>query len=305
MRPKGSEKQPSGRFAGVSGAGPALGIDLGSRAVKLVSFLIEEGVPSPADNWKYAAYPTFEFYRRFLRRNSGEQVLDLEGLDIHPGARIVATGYGRNNVRLGGARTVTELSAHMAGACRLTGLSDFILLDIGGQDAKTILVRRGWMVDFRANDRCAASSGRYLEHMVSLLGVSLEELASAKGAPAEISSTCAVFAETEVIGKVSEGVALESLLAGINLAVFRKIEPLVAPFVEREAGLPLVLSGGVSRSWALQTLFNDRFGLEVVVPQLPEYIGAAGCALLAAVAPMPATPNLATPVDSTPKGKAV
>ena len=80
----------------------------------------------------------------------------------------------------------------------LTGLTSFTLLDLGGQDSKVALVREGRIVDFLTNDKCAASTGRYLENMAAALNISLEELGRHHSNPVELISTCAVFGESEL-----------------------------------------------------------------------------------------------------------
>ncbi len=255
------------------------GIDLGSRAVKIVT--LEEN-----SFGRFQRTDTMVFYREFGVRIDGKMAINLEKIGVRAGDLIVTTGYGRHNVgmpefdaaaqRFEGTvklKAIPELNAHVAGAVHQTGLQDFTLLDVGGQDTKVIKVQDGIMADFVTNDKCAASSGRYLENMAATLSVSIEELARHFEKPAELSSTCAVFAESELIGKVVEGHDLASLCAGVNWSIWRRLRPLV----ERMRSRTIVFAGGVANNQALKTIIASEVGSEVVVPEHPEFNGAIGC----------------------------
>lgn len=247
------------------------GIDLGSRQVKLA--VISGG--RVLDKYLFDTAP---FYRDQARRVNGELVVDFGALGLPELNGVVSTGYGRNNVKLKGARAVTELRAHVVGASYQTGLSDFILLDLGGQDSKVIKVQAGALADFLTNDKCAASSGRYLENMAAVLGITLEELASYHEDPVDLDATCAVFGESELIGKISEGHLATNLAAGVNYTIYRRIRPMLLKFLPG----PVVFTGGVARSPALKRIIEGELGAQVIVPDDPQFNGAIGAAVLAA-----------------------
>ncbi|OPY57622.1 MAG: R-phenyllactate dehydratase activator [Pelotomaculum sp. PtaU1.Bin035] len=243
------------------------GLDLGSRNVK-IALMEKDG------SLQLHELDTIKFYREFGKKAGGQLTVDFAalGLDV-AGAEIAATGYGRQTVDVRGARVIPEVKAHMLGAAYLTGLADFTLLDLGGQDSKAALVRRGRLVDFLTNDKCAASTGRYLENMAAVLNVSLEELGRHCGDPVELASTCAIFGESELIGKVVEGYSIPSLAAGVNYSIFKRIHPMLAKL----ASGTVVFTGGVARSRALAEIIGKETGAAVVVPEKPEYTGAIGC----------------------------
>jgi len=170
----------------------AWGIDFGSRAVKIV--LLENG-----EIKKTEIHETIAFYKKCRMTESGKlQIIDET---VAPGVNssqqpVVTTGYGRNMLTLENSFQIPETLAHALGGQYLTGLSDFLLVDIGGQDSKVILVKKGKIADFIMNDKCAASSGRYLENMARVLGVSLEELGENVDNPIDLDSTCAIFVES-------------------------------------------------------------------------------------------------------------
>lgn len=243
------------------------GLDLGSRNIKLA--VEADGTVTQA------ALPTPRFYRAFLDRDA--RAFDAEFLSaLFPAlprdAALCVTGYGRDRVEWPGVARITELSAHALGAAATLALGDFTLVDIGGQDTKVVAVRDGRVERFELNDRCAAGSGRFLENMAAILGLSVEELSTACGEPEPLDATCATFGETELVGKILAGVPLARLAAGVVRSVFDRL----APVVERLHGGPVILSGGGARCTRLVDLFRERFGDARTVPD-PEFNGARGC----------------------------
>ncbi len=243
------------------------GIDLGSRSVKVA-------LRDEHNNLTLDKFDTMEFYRKYGGTSGGEFALDLDAIGLPAaGQAITATGYGRHTVKVRGARVIPEIKAHVLGALCLTGLADFTLLDLGGQDSKVALVRGKRMVDFMTNDKCAASTGRYLENMAAALNISLDELSRHHHSPAELVSTCAIFGESELIGKVVEGYSAASLAAGVNHSIFKRILPMLVKLPSDK----IVFTGGVARSQALVQIIKDNTAAAVVVPENPEFAGAIGC----------------------------
>jgi (R)-2-hydroxyacyl-CoA dehydratese activating ATPase len=242
------------------------GIDLGSRAVKVV--FMDAGQVAA-----YHFFDTVEFYRKHGRKHRDVLQVDFEQLGLPKADFTVATGYGRNTLGLEGAEVIPELKAHMLGAVYQTGLQDFTLLDLGGQDSKVIKVRKGRMVDFQTNDKCAASTGRYLENMATVLGITLDELSQYSEQPVELNSTCAIFGESELIGKIVEGHSVASLAAGVNYSIFKRIRAMLNSLQSDV----LVFTGGVARSHALQDIIRRETKFQVVVPEHPQINGAIGC----------------------------
>lgn len=253
-----------------------LGIDLGSRQVKFASLAAEKIL------W-LRDFETIPFYRRFGRLHEGRLDLDFEGMGIlsaeeqATGAALVVTGYGRNTLAVAGARVVPEIQAHIAGARFQTGLETFTLLDLGGQDSKVARLEKGVLTDFVMNDKCAASSGRYLENMAKVLDISLAELSRHHRDPVSLDATCGIFGESELIGKIIEGHPLEQLCAGVNATLIKR----VAPMLHRFPRDTIVVTGGVAKSPAFIELLKEATGAGVRVPEHPQHNGAIGCALLA------------------------
>ncbi len=256
----------------MSGQQTICGIDLGSRSVKIA--LMQQRIAGEGlEILRLESLDTIRFYREYGRKHGEKLAVNFEALGLPVVDHLVSTGYGRNTLELAGGDAIPELKAHVMGAVYQTGLKDFTLVDLGGQDSKIIQVRKGKMIDFMTNDKCAASSGRYLENMASILDLTLEELGQYSDAPVELSSTCAVFGESELIGKIVEGFPLTELAAGVNATIVKRILPLLRPF----AGEALVFTGGVAHNNAVGKLLEAGSGRRIVIPIEPQYNGAIGC----------------------------
>lgn len=243
-----------------------LGIDLGSRHVKLC--LMRDGAIE-----KTAVHDTIKFYREYDYVSEDGFTIDVHALGFEGAERVVATGYGRMGAALTGAENISELTAHFRGACHQSGLGTFTLLDLGGQDYKVISARDGRMTDMATNDKCAASTGRYLENMARVLDISLDELGTYSDDPAPLSSTCAIFGESELIGLIVRGEPVPRLAAGVNHTIAER----VLPHLERMQTDPILLSGGVALSGAVVRILSDLTGREIQVLPEPLLNGAIGC----------------------------
>lgn len=245
------------------------GVDLGSRCVKIAA--------DQNGGFEFMGpFDTAGFYRTYIEPDAEGGMLRRDLLGLKNEAGMAATGYGK--ARLGrGAVMVPELEAIIEGVKALTGLTDALILDVGGQDSKALLMRKGRMEDFATNDRCAASSGRFLENMSTALGINLEEMGRYWENPVELSSTCAIFGETELVGLMGEGHRLQDLAAGVNHTILRRLLPLISRFQTDV----LVLTGGVAYNQALRMLLGETKSVELVVPDPPDFVAAVGCCRLA------------------------
>jgi len=256
----------------MSGQRTLCGVDLGSRSVK-ISLMRKNAEEEGLKILQLESLDTIRFYREYGRKRGDKLEVNFEALGLPKVDSLVSTGYGRNTLELAGGEAIPELKAHVLGAIYQTGLKDFTLVDLGGQDSKIIQVRKGRMIDFLTNDKCAASSGRYLENMATILDLSLEELGEYTDAPVELNSTCAVFGESELIGKIVEGFPLPELAAGVNTTIVKRILPLLRSF----PGEVIVFTGGVAHNRAVGRLLEMGSGRRIVIPQEPQFNGAIGC----------------------------
>lgn len=241
-----------------------LGIDLGSREVKIAVMQDENII---LEN----KISTMTFYRNFCSFD-GKVIVNLEKIDVEKVDSAVSTGYGRNNINLKLFKPINEIKAHAYGAMFQTGLKNFILLDIGGQDVKVVKVEKGLVTDLELNEKCAASSGRYLENMANVLEISLDKLSEFYENPVELNSTCAVFSESELIGKIAEGIEIERLCAGVNYSLYKRLRPCLTRF----KGNILILAGGVAKNKAIYNYLKNDYE-KIIVLKDAQFNGAIGC----------------------------
>ena len=209
-----------------------------------------------------------------------QQAMEAAGVRREDLACITATGYGRNRYEDADYH-VSELSCHALGAHHtLPGVRTII--DIGGQDAKVIsLDGKGRMQNFLMNDKCAAGTGRFLDVMANILVVPVSEMADyceKAQNPAQISSTCTVFAESEVISQLANGVDMADLIAGICGSVAGRVGNLA----KRLQIVPDVcMSGGVAQNAGVRNALSDSIGQPILFSPQAQLFGAIGAALYA------------------------
>jgi predicted CoA-substrate-specific enzyme activase len=193
---------------------------------------------------------------------------------------VIGTGYGRYRVEFGDAQ-VTEIVCHARGAARMFPRTETVL-DMGGQDTKAIRIRPGGdVIDFCMNDKCAAGTGRFLESAAAALELDLEDLGplALKGRrPVAISTTCTVFAESEVLSWLARDRKIEDILLGVHRSIAsRSVALLRRVGVEGE----VTFTGGVTRNPAMVAVLNELLETEMNVSEESHYMGALGAALFA------------------------
>ena len=208
------------------------------------------------------------------------ELAEKTGTEDEGFARICATGYGRMNIP--GADIVkTEITCHARGAHVLDPDARCVI-DIGGQDSKVIaLDEDGQVSGFVMNDKCAAGTGRFLEMMASTLQLDMAEMDRIGlewKNDLTISSTCTVFAESEVISLIADDKETADIIHGLNKAVAARTFSLI----QRAHGRgPFMMTGGVARNPGLVREIEVRIGERVEVPEYPDLAGALGAALFA------------------------
>jgi predicted CoA-substrate-specific enzyme activase len=193
---------------------------------------------------------------------------------------VVGTGYGRYKVTFGNTQ-VTEISCHGRGAVHMFPRTRTVV-DMGGQDTKAIRVSAtGEIVDFCMNDKCAAGTGRFLGAASSALDIPLPELGptALQGERAvKISTTCTVFAESEVLSWLGKGKKIEDILLGVHKSIATRSAGLL-----RRVGIEeeVTFTGGVAKNVAMIETLNERLGVAVNVSEDSHFVGALGAALFA------------------------
>jgi predicted CoA-substrate-specific enzyme activase len=249
-----------------------LGIDIGSTTSKCL--ILEDGIRIAVSSLVRGGIGTAGASEAL------EKVFGESGLCRGDMAAVTATGYGRGHYRDADAQ-VSELTCHALGA-RFTFPEVRTVIDIGGQDAKVIAIDdSGVMKNFLMNDKCAAGTGRFLDVMANILRIPVHELesyAARSSAPAAISSTCTVFAESEVISRLANGVDIADLVAGICASVANR----VAALVKRLGIVPAVcMSGGVARNAGVRKAMENAVGEDILCSENAQLFGALGAAIYA------------------------
>lgn len=202
------------------------------------------------------------------------------GADESDVATVIGTGYGRFRVEFGDDQ-VTEISCHARGAAFLFPDTTSVL-DVGGQDTKAIRIgEAGHVLDFCMNDKCSAGTGRFLGAASQALELplgELGELALTSKNPVKMTTTCTVFAESEILGWLALGRKVEDVLMGVHAAIAsRSISLLRRTGIEPE----ITFTGGVSRNTAMVKLLEELTECPINVSEESHYCGAIGAALFA------------------------
>ena len=244
-----------------------VGIDIGSSAAKVA--VIEDN----------KVVKTILLDTGFSSRKIAEKIymmLEKDGI-TKENSRYVATGYGRISVPYAN-KVVTEITCHGKGAQFLFE-EDGTVIDIGGQDTKGIMLKKGRVMKFIMNDKCSAGTGKFIEVMTNRLGLTQDELSelARKGNPITISSMCTVFAESEVISLIGKGTPREDIAYGVIESVVTKVVQLIS----QVQGEKYFLTGGLCEdSYVIERLSKALDALVLSKP-LARYAGAIGAAILA------------------------
>lgn len=259
----------------MAGEDVVAGIDVGSHNVSAVLL-------SPTGILGYAILASAEEGERAAKRALAQACARVGHASVP--TVVVATGCGRGSVRFA-VRESSEVVCQARGAHWLFPQARTVL-NLGAESSRAVRISPdGRAAAFATNDKCAAGSGRFLELMARVLEVPLEEmgdLALAADARAEVSSRCAVFAESEVISHIHRGLPKAHILAGIHVAVVDRIVEIAGRIgVERE----VVVTGGLALNRALLAELESRLGVPLLIPPEPRIVGALGAALAAMASP--------------------
>jgi len=248
-----------------------LGVDIGSAATKAVALNGEGEIISCAAVQFGTGTKGVEAAIKKLYESS---VLNREDAVM-----TVATGYGRMKYKDADFQ-MSEITCHAKGIKKLVP-SARTIIDIGGQDSKAIQIDdNAAILQFVMNDKCAAGTGRFLEVMARILEMDISQLGeSDKQADeiAAISNTCTVFAESEVISRLSEGEKISNIVAGIHQSVAKRVAGLAMRVGIKK---DVVLTGGVAQNSGIVRALERELGVELLIPEYPQLTGALGAALL-------------------------
>jgi len=250
-----------------------MGVDVGSTASKCV--IIKDGKEIVAKSVISVGTGTSGPARAI------KQALEQIGLNsIKQLDGAVATGYGRNSLEEVPVQ-MSELSCHAKGAYFLFPKVRTII-DIGGQDSKALKVGdNGMLENFVMNDKCAAGTGRFLDVIAKVLEVDLkdlEKLDEQSKLDVTISSTCTVFAESEVISQLAKGTKIEDIVKGIHTAIASRVGSLA-----KRVGIKdqVVMTGGVALNQGMVRALERNIGFKILTSEYCQLNGAIGAALFA------------------------
>ncbi|EHL14647.1 benzoyl-CoA reductase, subunit D [Peptoanaerobacter stomatis] len=249
-----------------------LGVDIGSTASKCI--MLEDGKNIIASSKVDVGAGTSGPIRAI---NEILEKTDMKREDI---SYIMATGYGRNSLEEADSQ-MSELSCHAKGAYFLFP-NVRTIIDIGGQDSKALKIdENGMLENFVMNDKCAAGTGRFLDVIANVLEVDIEDLEkldeqSTQDVP--ISSTCTVFAESEVISQLSRGTKIQDIVKGIHTAIASRVGALA-----KRVGMKddVVMTGGVALNKGMVRALEKNTGFKLHTSEYCQLNGALGAALFA------------------------
>lgn len=249
-----------------------MGVDIGSASSKVV--ILEDGCKIVAKVVVPVGTGTTGPARALA------EALSISGLEKKDIKKTVATGYGRITFQ-GSDKQVSEITCHAKGVLHFLPDAKTII-DIGGQDAKVIKIGPHQnMSNFVMNEKCAAGTGRFLEVMARILEVNvanLADLANESRNPVTISSTCTVFAESEVISQLASNICRADVAAGVHQSVSRRVAGLAS-----RIGLEtqVVMTGGVAKNYGVVKEMANELKISVQVCPDSQITGALGAAILA------------------------
>ncbi len=248
------------------------GIDIGSGFSKAVivsqdSIVSRHIIPS-GGNYRLTAVGVFE---------TALQKVGLSRKDI---TCVVATGGGAANVSFAD-KTSSDIVCQGRAAARLCP-SVRTIVDVGDLASKVSRIdENGNTSAFLLSGKCAGGSARIMQVIARVLRVGMDEigpLSLMSRNPVKFNTQCAVFAETEAVSRVAEGLAREDLLAGIHLALAAQLQTL-AERVGIEQRCALI--GGGALDIGLVRAVQETAGFEFIVPEEPQLMAAFGAAIIA------------------------
>ncbi len=261
------------------------GIDMGSRTVKVV--LLEEINVEGAPQLKYKLRKAHIMMPGDLDPDqAAEKVYDdalaAVGLTRDQIAAVFATGAGRKQVAFS-TEGITEMTAGAKGASYMYPLARTVV-DVGAEEGRGMKTdAQGRAIDFAGNEKCAAGAGSFAEAMSRALQMTLQEfgdasLLSDKTIP--MNAQCTVFAESEVVSLIHSATPKNDIAKAVLDAVASRVCAMV-----RRVGIEgeVVLIGGMVHNAGFVQSLKNAMGVDAIsLPDMPEYISALGCALIAA-----------------------
>jgi benzoyl-CoA reductase subunit D len=247
------------------------GIDVGAATTKAVivkdgQVLARESVPTGLDQLASA-------------KKALEIVLQQSGVAAKDLAQVVATGMGREALASIASKAVNEYVSASKGINALFPAVR-VVIDAGAEEARAVKVAAdGKVSDFAVNEKCAAGAGTFVEAMAGALEVPLEEFAKLplqSSRKISMNAQCAVFAESEVVSLIHGGVTKPDISKAVHDAIADRIAAMARRVgVEKD----IALIGGMAKNIGFIDSLKANLGVDIVVPQNPDYVSAVGAAV--------------------------
>jgi benzoyl-CoA reductase subunit D len=248
------------------------GLDLGTQSVKAVVLKDGEVV---ARSKAFSGFDPAQAAEQALNDALKEAKLSMGDV-----GHVTATGSGMDMA------SNANSTVSMMGADAKAGVHLFpnarTIIDVGAEEARAVKCDdNGIMMDFVVNERCAAGAGAFIEAMARALEVKLEDMGplSLKAERASsINASCVIFGESDVVSLIHK----QESKPEIARAIFEAMADRVSSMVHRLGVNPdVVLVGGVAKDVGFVTSLKRKLGVDVLIPEYPEYAGALGAALVA------------------------
>ncbi len=253
------------------------GIDIGSTAIKIA--LVDADKNLIGHRISASGSMFYKYAKQTLK-----DMLEELGIAPEDVVYTVATGYGRKLFKEAD-ENISEITANALGArAAAEGKCNIkTIINIGGQDSKAIsLDEDGNVVNFAMNDRCAAGTGKFLDVVAMNLELEVDELGAyhfkSQGTPLAINSTCAVFAESEIIGLLGNDNSVEDIVAGVHYSIAKRIIKLVKRVGIKDS---IYFDGGPALNRGLVHAIENELSREIFIPEFPQITTAYGAAILA------------------------
>ena len=250
-----------------------IGIDLGTQSVK--ALLLRDGAVLSCSK-AFSGFDPEKAAEQAVAETLKKAKLSLKDVNhvTATGSGMDMTSYANSTVSMMGADA--KASVHVFPKART-------IIDVGAEEARAVKCdEKGVMIDFVVNERCAAGAGAFIEAMARALEVNLEELGplSLKAERASpINATCVIFGESDVVSLIHR----QESKPEIARAIFDAMADRVSSMVHRlGVNLDVVLVGGVAKDVGFVASLKRKLGVDILIPEHPEFIGALGAALTAA-----------------------
>lgn len=248
------------------------GIDLGTQSVKVV--ILKDGQVL-ARSKVFSGFDPAE-----AAKQAFDEATKQAGISAEDVLHVTATGSGMD-LAPNAHSTVSMMGADAKAGVYLFPTARTVI-DVGAEEARAVKCDdKGVMIDFVVNERCAAGAGAFIEAMARALEVKLEEMGplSLKAERASsINASCVIFGESDVVSLIHR----QESKPEIARAIFDAMADRISSMVHRLGIAPdVVLVGGVAKDVGFVASLKRKLGIELLIPEYPEYVGALGAALIA------------------------